>query len=93
MPRSMSPGMRPVLPSHCWRSFVSVRANPVAELTEKWMYIVSSMIPIRARTPKGRRVKAITLQLIREKLNLEPSLFVDLAISLSLDLAAPLRRA
>lgn len=63
-----------------------------AELTSKWMYVASSMVSVRARTPKGKRVKAITLQLLHERLSPESSLFVDLSLSLSHDLAVPLRR-
>jgi hypothetical protein len=63
------------------------------ELTAKWMYIAETMVQHRARTVRGKRAKAITLQLLHEKTQPAPSLFVDLSISLALDLAAPLRRS
>jgi hypothetical protein len=62
------------------------------ELTEKWTYIVSEMVQHRARTVRGRRVKALTLQRLHDKMQPAPDLFTDLAISLSLDLVRPLQR-
>jgi hypothetical protein len=43
--------------------------------------------------PRGRRAKAIAVQWAAEKLSPPPCLFVDLALSLARDLAAPLTRA
>ena len=62
-----------------------------AELTDKWLYIVGSMANVRARTPRGRRTKAIVLQKLNERMQPKPSLFVDLALSLARDLATPLK--
>jgi hypothetical protein len=62
------------------------------ELADRWMQVAASIAQTRARTPKGRRVKAITLQQTAEKLSPAPGLFTDLALSLARDLSAPLRR-
>lgn len=61
-----------------------------SELTAKWVYIAETMVQHRARTPRGKRAKAVVLQWLAEKLQPEPSLFVELSISLARDLAAPL---
>jgi hypothetical protein len=62
------------------------------ELTAKWMYIAETMVQHRAHSPRGKRAKAIALQWLAEKLQPAPGVFTDLALSLALDLAAPLRR-
>ena len=49
------------------------------------------MANVRARTPRGRRTKAIVLQKLNERVQPKPSLFVDLALSLARDLATPLK--
>jgi hypothetical protein len=63
------------------------------ELAAKWMETAAKMVPLRARSPGGKRAKAIVLQMINDRLQVEPSLFVDLSISLCLDHARPLQKA
>ena len=60
------------------------------ELTSRWLYIVGEMATYRACTVRGRRVKALALQMINDKLQPEPTPFVLLSFSLARDLAVPL---
>jgi hypothetical protein len=63
------------------------------ELAARWTLTIEAIVPIRARTPRGRRAKAVALQLAAGRLSPAPQLFVDLSLSLAHDLALPLRGA